>query len=119
MLVLMLVSAMAVGMSWMVMTDQRLGGNNGGREAAFYGAEAGMEKLTADVGNTVRDQGLGQQLRPGHGYVEPILIDRSDLFQNTLGSTYQIICGASRRAAHPAATNATILHPARMPECRG
>ena len=50
MLVLLLVSAMVVGMSWMVMTDQRLGGNNGGRESAFYGAEAGMEKLTADLG---------------------------------------------------------------------
>ena len=33
------------------MTDQRLGGNNQFRETAFYGAEAGMEKLTADVGN--------------------------------------------------------------------
>ena len=51
-LVLLLVSAIVVGMSWMVMTDQRLGGNNSDREKAFYGAEAGMEQMTTDVGNT-------------------------------------------------------------------
>ena len=47
--VLILVSALAVGMCWMVMSDQRLGGNNQFRETASHGAEAGMEKLTADV----------------------------------------------------------------------
>ena len=56
-LVLILISAIIVGMSWMVMTDQRLGGNNQSREAAFYGAEAGMEKLTTDVANTFSTKG--------------------------------------------------------------
>ena len=51
-LILFLVSAIIVGMSWMVMTDQKLGGNNKDRQNAFYGAEAGMEKITADVGTT-------------------------------------------------------------------
>jgi Tfp pilus assembly protein PilX len=51
-LILFLVSAIVVGMSWMVMSDQRLSGNNQDRELAFYGAEAGMEKMTADMGNT-------------------------------------------------------------------
>ena len=50
-LILFLVSALVVGMSWMVMSDQRLGGNNQNREIAFYGAEAGMEKMTSDMGN--------------------------------------------------------------------
>src|ERR1035441_5940260 len=50
-LILFLVSALVVGMSWMVMSDQRLGGNNQNREIAFYGAEAGMEKMTSDIGN--------------------------------------------------------------------
>src|ERR1700689_1510022 len=48
---LLLISAIVVGMSWMVMTDQRLGGNNESREIAFYGAEAGMEKMTTDGAN--------------------------------------------------------------------
>ena len=51
-LVLMLVSSMIVGLSWLVMTDQKLGGNNGDRQRAFYGAEAGMEALTAGLSNT-------------------------------------------------------------------
>ena len=49
-LVLLLVSAIIVGLSWMVMTNQRLSGNNANRQAAFYAAEAGMEKMTADIG---------------------------------------------------------------------
>lgn len=56
-LVLFLISAIIVGMSWMVMTDQRLGGNNANREVAFYGAEAGMEKMTADLGNLFTEYG--------------------------------------------------------------
>jgi hypothetical protein len=50
-LVLLLVSTIVVGLSWLVMSDQRLGGNNRDRQGSFYGAEAGMEKLTADLGN--------------------------------------------------------------------
>ena len=49
-LVLLLVSSIIIGLSWMVMTNQRLGGNNANRQAAFYSAEAGMEKMTADLG---------------------------------------------------------------------
>ena len=56
-LVLFMVSALIVGMSWMVMTDQRLGGNNGNHETAFYGAEAGMEKMTADLGTLFTQYG--------------------------------------------------------------
>jgi hypothetical protein len=46
-LVLMLVSSMIVGLAWMVMTDQKLAGNNSDRQKAFYAAEAGMESMTA------------------------------------------------------------------------
>jgi len=48
---------MAVGMCWMVMTDQRLGGNNQFRETAFYGAEAGMEKADRRRGNQFATNG--------------------------------------------------------------
>src|ERR1700744_2060194 len=56
-LILFLVSAMVIGMTWMVMSDSRLGGNNKDRETAFYGAEAGMEKLTADMGAAFTSNG--------------------------------------------------------------
>ncbi len=48
-LVLLLISSMIVGMSWLVLTDQKLGGNTADRQRAFYGAEAGMESLTTSL----------------------------------------------------------------------
>ncbi|MGH9866476.1 MAG: PilX N-terminal domain-containing pilus assembly protein, partial [Candidatus Acidiferrales bacterium] len=49
-IVLFLVVALVVGFSWMVLMDQRLGGVNGEQQYAFYGAEAGLEKLTSNLG---------------------------------------------------------------------
>jgi hypothetical protein len=42
---------MVVGISWLMLDDQKLGGNNSDRQSAFYGAEAGMESLTASLEN--------------------------------------------------------------------
>jgi hypothetical protein len=50
-LVLLLTSTMIVGLAWLTMTDQKLGGNNNDRQLAFYGAESGMETLTARLEN--------------------------------------------------------------------
>ena len=49
-IVLFLVVALVVGFTWMVMIDQKLGGVNGQEQYAFYGAEAGLEKLTSNLG---------------------------------------------------------------------
>ena len=105
-LVLILISAIIVGMSWMVMTDQRLGGNNQSREIAFYGAEAGMEKMTTDVANTYSTAGALTAANiatitgapptgiPGITYVDPAGI-----------STYQIT------PTVPVTSSAVILPP--------
>lgn len=50
-LLLMLMSAMVVGFVLLVTEGQRLSGMNNDQSRAFYGAEAGMEKLTADLGS--------------------------------------------------------------------
>lgn len=50
MIILMLVLTLVLGFTWLTLTDQQLGGVNAGVKNAFYGAEAGMEKLTADLG---------------------------------------------------------------------
>ena len=50
-LLLMLMSALAVAVLIKVNTDQRLQKTDSGNNLAYYGAEAGMEKLTADLGN--------------------------------------------------------------------
>lgn len=50
-LILLLLSTIIVGIAWLVTGDQKLGGNNSDRQLAFYGAEAGMESLTASLEN--------------------------------------------------------------------
>src|ERR1700690_81955 len=45
-------STMIVGLSWLVMGDQKLSGNSSDRQLAFYGAESGLEALTAGLENT-------------------------------------------------------------------
>jgi hypothetical protein len=50
-LLLVLMSSLMVGFVLLVMSGQRLSGMNNDSSRAFYAAEAGMEKLTADLGN--------------------------------------------------------------------
>jgi hypothetical protein len=50
-LVMLLVSALMVGFTAVVMSDQRFRGLDRDRTAAFYAAHAGLEKLTTDLGN--------------------------------------------------------------------
>jgi len=116
MLIMVLISAMIVGMSWMVMTDARLGGNNANRSVAFYGAEAGMEKLTADLGNQFATKGsvVASDLTSITSGAAPLGAPtiQGITFQNTLGSTYQIMCGSPLASpCTPTSTNATILPP--------
>jgi PilX N-terminal len=104
-MILLLVSAIIVGMSWMVMTDQRLGGNNQNRETAFYAAEAGMEQLTSDVGTTFTIQG---SLTPADITVitsTPPTIPGIQFLNGSGASTYQIT------PLVPITSNATILAP--------
>src|SRR3954465_4059054 len=50
-LVLMLMTALLVGFTTVVMTDQRYRFIDRDRGQAFYAASAGIEKITADLGN--------------------------------------------------------------------
>src|SRR5215813_7599353 len=50
-LLLLLMSSMLVGFIVLVNSGQKLNSSNNDYGRAFYGAEAGMEKLTADLGN--------------------------------------------------------------------
>lgn len=107
-LLLLLMSSLLVGFSLLLMTDQRLTGVDRDRTQAFYGAEAGMEKLTADLG-TLFDANYapsGAQIStltsnppsiPGIAYVGP---------NSTPG--YQITFQADG-LGNPVAQNRTIL----------
>ncbi len=50
-LVMMLISSLLIGFTAVVMSDQRFRGIDMDRTQAFYAAHAGLEKLTADLGN--------------------------------------------------------------------
>jgi PilX N-terminal len=110
-IILLLICAIVVGMSWMVMTDQRLSGNNKSRENAFYAAEAGMEKLTTDMGNAFATQGaLNTAAIAAIEAVPPIIPGAQ--YQNALGqSTYQITCLGAPCPNPPPSSFATILPP--------
>ncbi len=72
-LVLMLISSIIVGFTWLVMTDQAMGGFTNRREMSFYGAEAGMEKLTANL-NTL----FGSNYAPTAGEVNALVAVAND-----------------------------------------
>lgn len=48
-LILVLLSGVAAGLLFLVTNESRMGGNDLEANLAYYGAESGMEKLTADV----------------------------------------------------------------------
>jgi hypothetical protein len=50
-MLLFLMSSLLVGFSILLVSNQQLAGANNDDVTAFYGAEAGMEKLTSDLGN--------------------------------------------------------------------
>jgi PilX N-terminal len=113
-LVLFLVSAMIIGMCWMVMSDQRLGGNNKDRETAFYGAEAGMEKLTADLGSGFTSNGKLTAPQVAAIAANPpttATLPNIQFLNASGGSTYQVLFTPNGTNGDPLATNATILPP--------
>src|ERR1051325_11751991 len=48
-IILVLLSGVAAGLLFMVSNESRMGGNDLENNMAYYGAESGMEKLTADL----------------------------------------------------------------------
>ncbi len=110
-LLLLLVSAVIAGMTWMVMTDQRLGGNNVNRDLAFYGAEAGMEKLTADMGNQFATEGAITSTDVTNLETTPPSISGITFTNASGGSTYIIECGTTPSPCTPTPQTAEILPP--------
>lgn len=78
-LFLVLLSAMAVTLAYTVRTEKRIGGSDQEGNIAYYDAEAGMEKMTADLGGLfvktksptaqmIRDLGNDKPNLPDVGY---------------------------------------------------
>jgi hypothetical protein len=110
-MVLLLISAIVVGMCWMVMTDQRLGGNNSSRELAFYGAEAGMEKMTTDVANVFATSGALTAANVATITATPPTLIPGVQYLNSAGASTYNLTFVPDQYGNPATNNATILPP--------
>jgi PilX N-terminal len=110
-MVLLLISAIVCGMCWMVMTDQRLGGNNSSREVAFYGAEAGMEKMTTDVANQFATSGSLTAANVATIAATPPTSLTGVTYVNAAGASTYNLTFIPDAFGNPATTNATILPP--------
>jgi hypothetical protein len=88
-LLLLLMSAMVVGFMLLVTEGQRLSGMDSDQMRAFYGAESGMEKLTADLGTL-----FGATFAPTGPQVDA-LATNPPVLPSTTGVKYVDALGAS------------------------
>src|SRR5258705_257358 len=88
-LLLLLMSAMVVGFMLLVTEGQRLSGMDRDQLRAFYGAESGMEKLTADLGTL-----FGTTYAPTGVQVDAIALNPPVLPSST-GVSYLDVLGNS------------------------
>ena len=65
-LLMLLMSSLLVGFVLLISSGQKLSGYNNDYSKAFYAAEAGMEKLTADIG-TLFDTNYSPSGRANYG----------------------------------------------------
>src|SRR4051812_23479508 len=54
-MIMLLMSALMIGFTTVVMSDQRFRGIDKDRTRAYYGAQSGLEKLSTDLGNLFLD----------------------------------------------------------------
>ncbi|MFZ0856196.1 MAG: hypothetical protein WAN10_05020, partial [Candidatus Acidiferrales bacterium] len=108
-IVMFLVVALVIGFSWMVLMDQRLGGVNGAEQYAFYGAEAGLEKLTGDLATL-----FGTNSAPSGALVNAIAVAANTpviqgiQYLNPSGSLGYQITFPEDASGNPLATNHVI-----------
>lgn len=67
-IILVLLSGVAAGILFLVSNESRMGGNDLESNLAFYGAESGMEKLTADLA-----QLYAQSMNPSNAQIQNLI----------------------------------------------
>jgi hypothetical protein len=103
-LLLLLMSAMVVGFMLLVTEGQRLSGMNNEQSRAFYGAESGMEKLTADLGSL-----FGTTYAPSGAQVD-FLATQPPVLPASTGVSYVDVQGVSTYSiAYPKDNNGNPL----------
>src|SRR5215471_13989631 len=107
-LLLFLMSSLLVGFTILLMSNQQLAGADNDDVRAFYGAEAGMEKLTAGLGNL-----FSQTYAPTKGQIDGIQTTPPPIpgitFLAADGSSgYQVLYTVKDSYGNPAPTVSTI-----------
>ena len=107
-LLLLLMSTLLVGFSALLYTDIQLSGASNDQVRAFYGAEAGMEQMTANLGNL-----FSQNYSPSIGQINaisgaPPALQGIQYLKGDGSSGYSITPQALDANGNPAATISTI-----------
>src|SRR6516225_345853 len=107
-LLLFLMSSLLVGFSVLLVSDQQLAGANNDQVKAFYGAEAGMEQMTANLGNL-----FSQNYSPSIGQINaisgtPPVLQGIQFLKGDGSSGYSINPQALDANGNPAPTISTI-----------
>jgi len=107
-LLLFLMSSLLVGFCMLLMTNQQLAGSNNDDVTAFYAAEAGMEQMTANLGDL-----FGETYSPTIAQIDaielnPPLLPNISYLTSTGASGYTITPGAVDSNGNPAPTISTI-----------
>ena len=107
-LLLLLMSSLLVGFTVLLYTDIQLSGASNDQVRAFYGAEAGMEKMTANLGNL-----FSQNYSPSIGQINaisstPPVLQGIQFLKGDGSSGYSIQPQAFDGNGNPAPTISTI-----------
>ena len=107
-LMLLLMSSLLVGFSVLLYTDIQLSGASNDQVRAFYGAEAGMEQMTANLGNL-----FSKNYSPSIGQINaisaaPPVLQGIQFLKGDDSSGYSITPQSLDANGNPAATISTI-----------
>ena len=107
-LLLFLMSSLLVGFCILLISNQQLAGSNNDDVSAFYGAEAGMEQMTANLGDL-----FGQTYSPTAAQINqiqlnPPLLPNIQYVTSNGSNGYTITPGAVDANGNPAPTISTI-----------
>jgi hypothetical protein len=103
-LLLLLMSAMVVGFMLLVTEGQRLSGMNNEQSRAFYGAESGMEKITADLGSL-----FGTTYAPTGSQVDALTLNPPVLPSSTGVSYVDVLGNSTYSITYPKDNNGNPL----------
>jgi Tfp pilus assembly protein PilX len=107
-LLLFLMSSLLVGFCLLLATNQQLAGSNNDDVTAFYGAEAGMEQMTANLGDLFAQTYSPSMAQINAITLNPPLLPNVQFLTSTGTSGYTIQPAALDNNGNPAPTISTV-----------